>query len=146
MQTDDGFTLIEVLVAFVIAALALSVLTQAGLDGIRGATLAARTQEAVARAQSHLAAIGDAPQPGDRQGDEGDGFHWHVRIAPLADASAASAPARNLTVGSSAPPAAAPPHITLLAVSVEISWGGGLHRAVELDSEMAVAGAATQAP
>ena len=139
MRTDRGFTLIEVLVAFVIATVALAVLTRAGLDGLRSTTLAARYQEALTRAQSHLAAIGDTPQPSDRQGDEGDGFHWHVRIASLAKEAVS-------TAGASGPP----PQVSLLAVSVAISWsdGGrdGSRRSVELDSERIAAGAVGEAP
>ncbi len=123
---DEGFTLIEVLVAFVIATVALAVMVHAAVDGLRGATLAGRYQEAMARARSHLAAVGDAPTPGDRQGDEGDGFHWHVRIAPLATATLARQG-----------------QATLLAVNVAISWG---HRTVELDSERLVSAAVTEAP
>ncbi|HEX3984154.1 MAG TPA: prepilin-type N-terminal cleavage/methylation domain-containing protein, partial [Acidisoma sp.] len=83
---DDGFTLLEVLVAFVIAALALAVLAGAGLNGIASAKLSNRYQEALARARSHMAAVGPQPAPSDRQGDEGDGFHWHVRVVQLASA------------------------------------------------------------
>jgi general secretion pathway protein I len=119
--------MVEVLVAFVIAAVALSFMAHAAVDGLRGAALAGRYQEALTRAQSHLAAIGDAPTPSDRQGDEGDGFHWHVRITPVATAARMD--------GGQA---------RLLAVSVAISWGGA--RSVELDSERLVSGAAAKAP
>ena len=121
---EAGFTLIEVLVAFIIAGLALGILAHAGLDGLRSTSLSARYQEALARAQSHLAAIGDVPQPSDRQGDEADGYHWHVRIVPLATAA--------LGTG----------HATLLAVSVAISWGDRPGRTVRLDTERVVGGAA----
>ena len=86
MAPDRGFTLLEVLIAFLIAALALAVLFEGGLSGLRAATVSDRTMEAVSRAQSHLqaAAVGDALTPGDRQGDEGHGYHWRVRIFPIA--------------------------------------------------------------
>jgi general secretion pathway protein I len=126
-QRQAGFTLIEVLVAFIISGLALAVLVHAGIEGLRASSLSARYQEALARAQSHLAAAVDASQPGDRQGDEGDGFHWHVRITPVATAARMD--------GGQA---------RLLAVSVAISWGGA--RSVELDSERLVSGAAAKAP
>ena len=129
----SGFTLLEVLVAFVIAALALAVLTRAGLDGLYGAALSAHYQEALARAKSHLAAIGDAPVPSDRQGDEGDGFHWHVRIVPLLAANVPSS-----AVGPTN--AMAPDQISLLVAHVTISWGAP-PRSVELITERVVAGA-----
>jgi general secretion pathway protein I len=139
MQTerDQGFTLIEVLVAFIIAIAALAVLARAGLDGVRSTTVAARYQEALTRAQSHLAAVGDALQPSDRQGDEGDGFHWHVRIAPVAS---------EVLAATGAPKAGPSPRLSLMAVSVAISWGEGSRRTVELDSERVADGAAGSAP
>ncbi|MCB8876970.1 type IV pilus modification PilV family protein [Acidisoma silvae] len=125
---DAGFTLLEVLVAFVIASLAFAVLAGAALDGMRSANLSGRYQEALARARSHLAAIGPSPQPSDRQGDEGDGFHWHIRIVQLA-----SAPVTLAQPGGNAgrPPVQA----SLYAVSVGISWGDRRRRQVELNGE-----------
>ena len=127
-QADWGFTLLEVLVAFVIAALALGLLFRIGTDGLTGAAQAGRYQEALARAQSHLDALGDSPPPGDRQGDEADGFHWHVRVVPIASETLPG-PGGN--------------RASLLSVSVAISWG---RRSVELDSERTVVGAVTEAP
>jgi general secretion pathway protein I len=123
-----GFTLIEVLVAFIIAALALAVLFNAGIDSLRASSLSAEYQEAIARARSHLAAAVDASQPGDRQGDDGDGFYWHVRTVPLGHIVTPSGEA------------------TLLAVSVAISWGHGRGRQVELDTEQVAGGDLRAAP
>jgi general secretion pathway protein I len=127
-RPQAGFTLIEVLVAFLIAGLALAVLAHAGIEGLRASSLSARYQEALARAQSHLAAAVDASQPGDRQGDEGDGFHWHVRTVPLAHITTPSGPA------------------TLLDVSVAISWGPPPGRSVQLDTEQLAGGDLGAAP
>jgi general secretion pathway protein I len=89
MQTDPhsrdaGFTLLEVMAAFVIAALASIVLYQAGFNGAAEAATAARTQEAVVRTQSRLASIGvlTALQPEQLSGDDGGGFRWRLSIAP----------------------------------------------------------------
>ncbi len=80
-----GFTLLEVLVAFIIAALASIILYKAGFDGAAQSATAARYQEAVVRAQSRLASIGPltALQPETLSGDDGGGFHWRVSIAAL---------------------------------------------------------------
>ena len=123
-----GFTLIEVLVAFIIAALFLALLANAGIEGLRASRLSAQYQEALARAQSHLAAAVETSQASDRQGDEGHGFHWHVRIAPVAHTVTASGTA------------------TLLAVSVAISWGRPPGRRVELDTEQLAGGDVGAAP
>jgi len=125
---EAGFTLLEVLVAFIIAALFLAVLANAGIEGLRASRLSAQYQEALARAQSHLAAAIDTPRAGDRQGDEGDGYHWHVRIVPLAHIVTPSGPA------------------TLLAVSVAISWGSSRGRSVQLDTEQVAGGDLGAAP
>ena len=85
MAHDAGFTLLEVLVAFVIAALALGVLFEGAVEGIRSTRIADRTQEALSRAQSHLATIGHGTplHPLTQEGEDGHGYHWRLRIAPL---------------------------------------------------------------
>ncbi len=106
-----GFTLLEVLVALAIAALGLGALFQGTLGGIRAAEVAGRTQEALSRARSRLAVIGQAAPLAaeDRQGDDGGGYRWRVRVAPLAT--------RRAEPGASAP--------TLYGVEVSIAWGSG---------------------
>jgi general secretion pathway protein I len=83
---NDGFTLLEVLVAFVVAALALGVLFDASLSGLRLATSTERHGQAIARARSHLAMAvhADPLEPGDWRGDDGGGFAWHLHVAPVA--------------------------------------------------------------
>ena len=129
MAREAGFTLLEVLVAFVIAALALAALFSGALGGLRAAATSGRYLEAVSRAESHLAAAttGDALAAGDRQGDEGQGFHWRVRIAPA-------------QVAAPDPGSPGKPVLTLYAVSSAISWSeGGRTRTVQLDTERAAA-------
>jgi general secretion pathway protein I len=86
-RREAGFTLLEVMVAFVIASLASLVLYQAGFNGVSQAATAARYQEALARAQSRLASIGVLTPlaPEQLSGDDGGGYTWHLRIAPRAD-------------------------------------------------------------
>lgn len=83
MRNDAGFTLLEVMAAFVIASLATIVLYQAGFSSASSALAAARTQEAVVRAQSRLASIGTLTrmQPEQLAGDDGGGFRWRLNIA-----------------------------------------------------------------
>ena len=111
---DNGFTLLEVVVALAIAGLALVGLFRAGSGGLFAVDTAARVEEAVQRAQSHLAAVGrDAGLvEGETTGDDGGGFRWALRVSPLT--------ARQ----SVAPDGVSPQTTTLFNVEVAISWPG----------------------
>ena len=142
IRRDGGFTLLEILVAFIIAAIALGALFGGAAEGLRASRAALAYEEAIARARSHLAASEVAPMPGDEQGDDGSGFRWRVRIRPVesfrkrAEAPRPLAqPAQRL----SQPVAGGPflgTGITLYAITVWISWReAGQAREVRLDSE-----------
>jgi len=129
-----GFTLIEVMVAFIIASLALAVLFQAASSSGTAAHQAGYYEEAVSRAKSHMAMVGrDADiAPGEREGDDGSGYHWRVKITP----SAAAQP----------PQGTAPENrLMLYNVEVSVSWSdSGRVRSVVLHTQRtgAQAGAA----
>ena len=121
-----GFTLLEVLVALAIAGLALVTLFRAGGEGVVAVDTATRVEEAVQRAQSHLAAVGRdvALLQSEAEGDDGGGYRWRLRIAPVA-----AWPAPDATA---APAAGA----TLFDVEVAISWPGrGQARSVVLKTQ-----------
>lgn len=124
-RQEAGFTLLEVLVAFVIAAIALGALYQGAISGLLGARVATQYEEATSRARSHLAAIRQDTRlvPGDQSGDDGGGFRWRTRIAvaQAAPRPPASEPGTRLP--------------TLYNVSVAISWGADAARAVQLDTQ-----------
>ena len=114
-----GFTLLEVMVAFVIASLALTALTEAALQGTRGSRVSAHTQEAISRARSHLAAVAMTPRPGEQSGDDGGGFAWQSQVRPVA-------------IGE--PPDGRAARPVLYLVSVDVSWhmdGGWRHVRLE---------------
>lgn len=129
-RAGAGFTLLEVLVAFVIAAAALGVLYGGALDGLRATVAGARTEEAVSRAQSRLAAVGRGapPVPGTTGGDDGHGFRWRTRVVAAAPPAPAGA----------GPEARQGPFIALFDVSVAVAWdeGGRTHQ-VQLDTQRA---------
>ena len=118
-HNDSGLALLEVLVAFAIAAAALGVLFSGALDGLRSAHTAARLEEALSHARSHLAVLdhGQPIVPGETSGDDGGGFHYRMRIAPIASATPAGDP-------------------TLYAIRITITWTeDGRARNVSLDTQ-----------
>ena len=120
-----GFTLLEVLIAFVIAAIALGVMFQVAAEALRSSQTAAHYDEAMVRARSHLAMAtgGGALMPGDWQGDDGGGYRWHLHVATVAQGAVPSA-------GSPALP------LALYQVTVWIAWTDGEHaRDVRLVTE-----------
>jgi general secretion pathway protein I len=126
----QGLTLIEVLVAFVIAALAMGVLFSVAGNDLRAVEIAGRYQEALSRARSHLAAIGVGGPlaPGTQQGEDVGGFRWQVQIVELA-VGVVSPP-------SSAAPLSAGQAPALYQVSIAESWTDGTHvRVVRLSTE-----------
>lgn len=128
-QRRRGFTLLEVVVALVIASLALVGLFRAGSGGLFASDTAARLDEAIERAQSHLAAFGrtGAVAPGEMEGDDGGGYRWAVRVEPIA------APGQ--------PPGGA----ALYAVEVTVSWRAwGRSRSVVLETRRLAAASATE--
>jgi prepilin-type N-terminal cleavage/methylation domain-containing protein len=130
---ERGFTLLEVLVALAIAGFALIVMFRAGGDGLFAVDSASHAEQALERAQSHLAALGRdiALLSGESEGDDGGGYRWHLRVTPLANWPTA--------VGSASP-------ATLFDVEVAISWGSRAHnRTVTLKTRRLTAAATTAA-
>jgi general secretion pathway protein I len=127
MRAERGFTLLEVLIAFAIAALALAVLFRAASGGLLSVEASGHYEEAVARARSHLTAIGrDAGLvAGTTEGDDGGGYRWHLVVTPVATG-------QTHAIGTIA---GAPPPI-LYAIVVSITWrDAGKDRQFVLRSE-----------
>lgn len=122
-EREYGFTLLEVVVATAIAGLALVGLFKAGTGGLFGTDSAGRVEEAVERAQSHLAAFGrrGAVAAMDMEGEDGGGYHWRLRAMPLVTE-------RPTASGNSA-------FLSLFHVQVMISWRAGARdQSVVLDT------------
>jgi general secretion pathway protein I len=81
-RPDTGFTLLEVLIAFAIAALAIGVLYGGTVTGLDATAVSAKYDEAVSLARSHLDQIGHGAPLTVQQtsGADGEGFTWHLRI------------------------------------------------------------------
>lgn len=84
-RPQQGFTLLEVIVAVVIAALCLAALSQVFATGVRAASTSSDYMRAMTLAQSLLAAVGveKAASDGSESGTTSDGrLTWTVSVAP----------------------------------------------------------------
>jgi general secretion pathway protein I len=125
MRDARGFTLLEVLIAFVIAALALGVMFEVAVSALNASRTAARYDEALVRARSHLtmATHGGALMPGDWRGDDGGGYRWQLHVVTV-------------SLGAGGPAGASVRPMALYAVTVWVIWTeGNRTRQVRLDTE-----------
>ena len=124
---QSGYTLIEVIVAFAVLALALTLL----LGTLSGASKQVRWADDAGRASLHAQSlidelgVGEALAPGQRQGDFENGrFHWQLDISPWRD------PAQ--------PPTADQPQDvfspSLLAVSLRVAWGDAANQQLRIST------------
>jgi general secretion pathway protein I len=85
-SSSKGFSLLEVLVAFVVMGLVVGALLQLFGSSMRSVALADEYSFAVQVAESRLAAVGsEIPvKPGNESGDEkGSAYHWNVSMAAI---------------------------------------------------------------
>ncbi len=126
-----GFTLLEVIIALIIAGIAATALFEAVGSGLRATQTASMYDQAIVRAKSRLAAAthGTKLAAGDWTGDDGGGFRWRLHVAPAATASLRP-------IGLIGPRGASSVSVVLYNVSVWIGWNdGGTERDVRLDTE-----------
>jgi general secretion pathway protein I len=125
-----GFTLLEVIVALVIAALAAGALAQAVGAGFHESRTASLYDQAVIRARSRLAAAshGTRLAPGEWSGQDGE-FRWQLRVAAVETATL-----RPEAVG--APRAEAARSVVLYDISATEAWAeGAAARSVRLETQ-----------
>ncbi len=108
-----GFTLLEVLIAFAILAIALGAILQSFSQGLRTMSQAERYVQATLLAESKLAEVGASIplEEGEYSGEGGEDYAWRVDIRPYEDDADRI---DDLDV------------IRLYRVEVEISWEGGV--------------------
>jgi general secretion pathway protein I len=124
-------SLLEVIVALIIAGMAAVGLFEATGTGLRATQTASMYDQAIVRAKSRLAAAthGSNLAAGDWRGDDGGGFRWRLHVAPAATATVRP-------IGLIGPRSAASIPVVLYAVSVWVGWDdGGVEREVRLDTE-----------
>ncbi len=121
MKTSRGFTLLEVMLAFVLLAMLMGLAIAALSNGLRQVRRAQDETEATLYAQSLLDGIGVlAPvAAGAREGRFGDGrYRYHLDIREVADPAPVAA-----TAPTAAPDLAVPPRLYRIALRVQ--WGEG---------------------
>ena len=117
-----GYSLIEVLVAFSILAMALTVLLKIFSAGLRNVDAAGEYAQAVSIAEAELAVPGilEPLQPGITQGEEDGGYRWARNVSEFRPA--------NRPDYSGAP---IPPYL----IVVEVTWSAGRgERSVRLET------------
>lgn len=119
-RTRRGFSLLEVLVAFVILSLILGVSMRIFSGGLRNARNVDEYQQAMLLAQSRLATVGiELPlKAGESFGEYESGHRWFVRIRPYWE------PQMQIfgqTTQTGQPVPLMP--VSLLLVEVEVQWG-----------------------
>ena len=116
MRDDRGFTLLEILVATVIAAAMFAVLLETALSGVRTVRAAGAYETAMALARSHLAMLGRnvADNAGDSHGSDGP-FEWRIKVTPQEVASSGPGIVNWFLHKDEA-------HATLYDVTATISW------------------------
>jgi len=107
---NQGFTLLEVLVALVVISLSLAVLMRIFSGALNNLGAAEAYTQALALAESQLSAAGvETPLlAGESRGEDGQGRSWLITIRPFEEAD-------------SSPVAMALP-ITLYRVEIEVQW------------------------
>ena len=114
-----GFTLVEVLVAFAIAALSLAALMQVFATGLRGAATSEAYARAVMLAETRLASVGvEAPlEAGESTGRFDDDYRWRLTVEPYTEAEMDAA-------------------VEIYRIAVTVSWdeGRNAERAVTLQT------------
>ncbi|OGT05340.1 MAG: hypothetical protein A3F73_10610 [Gallionellales bacterium RIFCSPLOWO2_12_FULL_59_22] len=123
-RASAGFSLLEVLVAFVILALTLSVMMRIFSGGLSNATLAGDYSHAILLAESRLAELGAQPAEGEAEGEFDEKYRWRSTIRPWADDAVAT--------GMGAQPLPA----RLMEIEVRVEWGeqGGSLREIGLST------------
>jgi general secretion pathway protein I len=92
-----GFSLLEILVAFIVLALAMTILMQIFSTSLNGATITDKYARATMIAESKLAAVGveEILKEGGSSGSTDDGFSWAVEVRPYVEAITDPNPANN---------------------------------------------------
>ncbi len=130
IRRHKGFSLLEILVAFSIMAVALTIVLRIFGSGVNNAVISEEYTLAVQIAESLMAKVGvEIPwQAGEISGNEGDRYDWRVLINPVAKSGSATAGIENAQMQSNA-------SVQLMSINVRVAWGNDdiAQRAIELN-------------
>lgn len=120
MYRAKGFSLLEVLVAFSIMALALGILLNIFSSGVNTAVVGEEYTVATQIAEGLMARTGvETPLVlGETSGIEADKYRWRVSIHPLPELAALSDPEQQ--------------PFMLMGIDVNVEWDSGKGRRIEL--------------
>lgn len=137
IRRHKGFSLLEILVAFAIMAVALTVVLRIFGSGVNNAVISEDYTLAVQIAESLMARIGvETPlKAGEFSGIEGDKYDWQIVIKPVASSGPETANNTSADTGLDAATAIIP-NLQLLSVEVRVEWGDddSAQRTIELSS------------
>ena len=130
VRAQAGYTLIEIIVAFAILALGLTLLLGTLSGATRQVRQAGDAGRAALHAQSLLDEFGELPRPGVREGElDGGRYRWQLAVEPWADPAPRSGPVRT-----------DPNAARLLRLQLQVEWGeGGPAQRLQLSSLRLVA-------
>ncbi len=143
IQRHKGFSLLEILVAFAIMAVALTIVMRIFGSGVNNAVISEEYTLAVQIAESLMARVGaEIPlRAGEISGNEGDTYRWQVAINPVAN-SGPSATVDNISAANPNEQVQSGPNLQLLSIKVRVAWSEedeGPQRAIELNGLKTVA-------
>ncbi|MDD1621497.1 MAG: prepilin-type N-terminal cleavage/methylation domain-containing protein [Methylococcaceae bacterium] len=129
MRRDKGFSLLEILIAFAIMAVAITIVLRVFGSGVNNALVSEEYTLAIQIAESLMARTGvETPlQAGETSGSEADKYDWQVVVSPVA-LSEVAVPKDDQSQNG--------PSLQLLSVKVRVAWGDeeSTPRAIELKS------------
>jgi general secretion pathway protein I len=120
MKPHKGFSLLEILVAFSIMAVALTILLRIFGSGVNAAVVSEEYSIAVQIAESLMARVGvETPlEAGEMSGVEADLYEWQVRISPVITPQAPLQKFKSQQEDTENTPS-----IQLFNVRVQVVWG-----------------------
>ena len=120
LRAHDGFSLLEILVAFSIMAVALTIVLRIFGSGVNAAVVSEEYSLAVQIAESLMARVGvETPlQAGEMTGVEVDKYEWLIRISPVVTPQPSMSKFKSQQETEQAAPS-----VQLMSVNVRVVWG-----------------------